>query len=234
MTEDIYAVDPCLTHFIPGIRPCTTNDEPRPATIGYVCEPCYGRIMAAVSEHARWTERLDGIKRAIQRDPSGGGKPGSQIPIEALILDQEELTSYLATFRGTVDRWVADVADATDALKFARAMEAAARKHPTEETAHEIRRTRCPQCEQQTLVWNPPIYQGAEVRVVCRKPECKHEVDQDMFDILADIEGTTGRTISRTRIEHVDQGGRCECGEDLGPDSRKWVQHILTAIGAAA
>lgn len=206
MTDDYLA---CITQQLPDFHGCTTRDThygdllandpdhankcngclPRRANYGLVCNPCYGRIAEAIEESARWFELLEGVDRALQKDASGAtGKPGSRVPIAPVPLTAEELRSYLRTFRGTVERWVADPAGAADAVRFARAMEAAARNHPTAETPHKIRRTRCPRCELLTLVWNPPQYFGGHVSVTCRNDECGFEADQSSFEKIAAIE----------------------------------------------
>lgn len=238
----------CITNALPDFRGCTIRDEhhtdypdmaahyatcngcvQRPTFVGFVCAPCYHRIEEALRELRPWHQLLAGVDRAIQSDPEGGGKPGSRLPIAPVPLTMEELASYRRSFTGSAERWVSDRAGATDAVRYARAAHTALKQHPTAETPHNINRTRCPNCEQQTLVWNPPAYYGADVRVTCRNPECDYEADQTTFDTIADIEGTTGRTISRQRIEHRDQGDHCECGTPL-PTVTAWDTHIRATL----
>lgn len=197
----------CITHQLPDFRGCTIRGEhytdlldadpdhedtcpgclPRRAHVGFVCAPCFARIDEAVSTWKVWGKMLDGVDSAKTRDGDGGrGKPTSRPPLAALALDREEVESYLRTWTGTDERWVASVAGAADAVRFARAMGAAARNHPTHETPHRIRRTRCPACEQLALVWTPPAYFGGHVTVTCRS--CPFTADQSSFEKIATIE----------------------------------------------
>lgn len=199
----------CITHQLPDFRGCTIRDQhyddlleqnpdhadtchgclPRRAAIGLVCAPCANRIDEAVSTWKVWSQMLAGVDTAKTRDgDTSRGKPTSRPPIAALSLDREEIDSYMRTGTGTVDRWVASAAGASDAVRFARAMHAAARNHPTHETPHRIQRTRCPRCEQLTLVWNPPAYFGGHVTVTCRDQACAFEADQSSFETIAGIE----------------------------------------------
>lgn len=206
MTDDQLT---CITNQLSDFRGCTVREVhygdllagdsnhaetcggclPRQANYGLVCGPCYGRIAEAIEQSARWFELLDGVDRAVHKDAAGAtGKPGSRVPIPPVPLTAEELRSYLRTFTGTVERWVADRAGASDAVRFARAMESAARNHPIAETPHKIRRTRCPRCELLTLVWNPPQYFGGHVTVACRNDDCGFEADQSSYEKIAEIE----------------------------------------------
>jgi len=197
----------CITNSLPDFRGCTIHDEhyadygdleeharhcdgciQRPARVGLVCGPCYNRIEDALQAAGPWFQMLEGVDTAIKRDAVRGGEPGGGVPIAPVPLTFEEVESYHRSFTGTAERWVADRHGAIDAVRFARAMSAAARNHPTAETAHRIKRTRCPLCERLTLVWNPPQYFGGHVVVACANQECAFEADQASYETIAAIE----------------------------------------------
>jgi hypothetical protein len=197
----------CITNTMADTRGCTIRDEhyadyhdspdhlatcngcvPRPTRVGFVCGPCFNRIEDALQAAGPWFQMLEGVDHAIRRDTINSGKPGSSVPIPPVPLTFEEIESYHRSFTGTAERWVADRTGAQDAVRFARAMEAASRNHPTAETPHHIKRTRCPICEKLTLVWNPPQYFGGHVRVTCRDQTCTFEADQRSFETIATIE----------------------------------------------
>lgn len=248
----------CITVYMDGERPCLRTGEhlwdaleydgeerhnldcggcqPRRAEIGLVCLTCYDRIEAALATWRQWEPMLSGVDRAIRRESARSGKPGSQVPIPPVPLAMEELRSYLRHYTGTAERWVASVAGAEDAIRFARAMPAAAEEHPTHEVPHPIARTRCPDCEKLTLVWNPPAYDGADVRVICRDRSCGYEADQSSFEDIAEIEApgsTNGPRPVKVIHERVTRD-ECSCGEHIGPDSIGWPHHVLELMEEAS
>lgn len=200
----------CITGSMRDFRGCVIRDEhyldqpdmdahlrqcngckPRQANVGMVCGPCFGRIEEAIVAAGPWFEMLEGVEHAVRRDTSGGARHQPNVPLAPVPLAFDEVLSYYRSFTGTAERWVASRKGAEDAVRFARAMHSAAKNHPTAETAHKIRRTRCQKCEQLTLVWHPPQYFGGHVRVMCSNPECKWEVDQTSFEKIAQIEKRT-------------------------------------------
>lgn len=205
MTEPLACIT--VTSAMPDFRPCTIRDEhyldypdmdthlrhcngckPRQARVGMVCNSCYARIEEAVALAGPWFDMLKGVDHAVRRDAVGGRKQGPGVPIAPVPLTFDEIESYYRSFTGTAERWVASRQGAEDAVRFARAMHSAVKNHPTAETAHKIRRTRCQGCEQLTLVWNPPQFFGGFVLVKCKDPECGWEADQTSFEKIADIE----------------------------------------------
>ncbi|WP_349862629.1 hypothetical protein [Leifsonia sp. WHRI 6310E] len=184
--------------------PCT-GCLPRLARVGLLCAACFERVQYAFAE---WTpEReamLGSIARAVQRDTGGRTSgPEGYVPIPATILAVNEIGSYLGTFPGDIELWVTSPRGAMDAIRFARAVPEVLRTHELEEKAHKIRRTRCPECRQLTMVWTPPATPSAPVRVVCSNPECDGELQQDSFEKVAAIEDP-----ERTPTPAIVEGGQ--------------------------
>lgn len=198
----------CVTNNTAGIRSCTIRGEhtqactgwkgdrkcpgclPRPAEHGMLCWSCWERLVYVYTRWDEFTGLLDGVERAVQRDNAGvRGSSSSHIPLPGTWLAINECESFLESLTGMIDEWVSHVNGAKDAVRFTRVAERAYRTFPIEETAHRLKRQRCPKCSQQTLVWHPPQYFGDHVRVVCSADDCGQEMDQRSFETLAAIEG---------------------------------------------
>lgn len=191
--------------------------RPREARYGYMCLACFDKVQTAIADWGPFERLIDGIDRAVQRDNNGvRGQSIGYVPIPGTVLAVEEIRSYFKSFPGTIELWVGTVAGAKDARRFARAVEGAQRTHAVEEKAHKVKRTRCTNCGQLALAWNPPVSEGSDVTVACTN--CGHKMDQDSFDKIAAIEkplvpsgirATGGRdefaeTYDPARVEHAD------------------------------
>lgn len=174
---------------------------PREANVGLLCYPCYERVQTAFTEWTPWfTETIAGIDRLVQRD-NGGIRSASQghIPLPGTMLAINEIESYLKSFPGDTEQWVSSYFGAVDAIHFSKAVPAARRTHQVEEKAYRIARTRCPECKQQSLIWNPPAKQGADVTVTCQNEACKHQISQDGYEVLKLV-----------KVAQIDAGERVE------------------------
>lgn len=175
--------------------PCT-GCLPREARVGMLCWSCWDKVEHAFAD---WTPdrraTLRGLVRAVQRDTEGRTSSGPEgyVPIPGTILAVDEVESYLRSCTGDARAWVSTEAGAMDAVRFAAAVPRALRTHELEEREHKIRRTRCPECRQLTLVWTPPRHEADHVRVVCSNEECHAELNQGSFALLAEIEETDKR-----------------------------------------
>ncbi len=169
-------------------RPCH-GCQPREARHGLLCWTCWESVQTAVGGYERLATLLTGIDRAVQRDNGGiRGQSLGYVPIPGVPLALEELESYIRDRHASVDVWVSNPDGAKNAVRFGRAYASALRSHPPEEVAHKINRTRCPACNRISLVWNPPVADGAEVTVICQNPECGQQLAQSSFETIAAIE----------------------------------------------
>lgn len=208
------------------------------AKVGLLCIACYERVQHAFTE---WTpEReaiLGSIDRAVQRDTAGRSSgPEGYVPIPGTLLAVNEIGSYLGTFPGHLDLWVSSTRGAMDAVRFARAVSSALRTHELEEKEHKIRRTRCPECKQLTLMWTPPTEAGGQVSIKCRS--CLAEVPHESFEKVTAIENPDAPVAASAEIlvvagQAVNQRG--EFAETYDPQHR--VEHRdldpLTALTLA-
>jgi ribosomal protein L37AE/L43A len=196
---------------------------PREARHGLLCWDCWETVQTAIGGYDLLAARLAGVDRAIVRD-NGGVRTASlgSIPIPAVRLMLQELEHYLVGQNVNPDLWVASPSGARCAIRFGRAYANAIRNHPTEESAHRIRRTRCPNCNQLALVWNPVAAEGGDVTVKCRN--CAHEIDQASFEKIAAIEKPDTEVPAEVLIEAgqaVNSTGLF--AEDFDPDNPEHV-----------
>jgi len=162
---------------------------PREARHGLLCWTCWEAADTALAGVLTLQQRLAGIDRAVQRDNGGvRGTSLGYIPIASVPLMLDELASYLRGAHINPDVWVASPSGAKNAVRLGKAFAAAVKAHPTEEQSHRIKRTRCPECRQLALQWNPPGRGGAPVTVTCQNAACGHIFDQTAFDKIAGIE----------------------------------------------
>ncbi len=164
---------------------------PSEARQGMLCWNCWEDVQAALGGYDLLAQKLRGIDRAIQRD-NGGIRTQSLgiIPIPAVRLMLDELWGYTRKMPANPILWVSSEQGAKDAIRFARAFRSAVRNHPTEETAHRVKRTRCTGCQQLTLVWNPVTRIGGQVQVKCSNPECLLAMDQTSFEAIPQVKDT--------------------------------------------
>jgi hypothetical protein len=126
---------------------------------------------------------LTGVDRAVVRDSSGmTSRGGPGVPLSSVRLSLEELDSYFTIGNVTPEQWVNSQEGARYAVRFAKAFAAASSAHPTHEKSHRIKRVRCPECSQLTLVWHPTQQEGGDVQVRCSNTECANVVDQETFE----------------------------------------------------
>jgi hypothetical protein len=195
----------CITNEMDDWRSCTIRDAhtvrcenpdtctgclPRLAQVGLLCYPCWDRVEHAFADWTTERARIMGsIDRAVQRDTGGRSSgPEGYVPIPGTRLAVDEVESYLRGDWTNARAWVSTDDGARHAIKFAGAVSRALRTHELEERPHKVRRTRCNECGQLTLVWNPPSHFRAPVRVVCSNEECGAILDQSSFTVLAQIE----------------------------------------------
>jgi hypothetical protein len=156
---------------------------PRPASQGLVCLSCWRNITAALAGYPELVRMLTGVDRAVVRDSSGmTSRGGPGVPLSSVQLSLEELDSYFTIGGVTAEQWVSSELGARDAVRFARAFAAASSAHPTREKSHRIKRVRCPECNQLTLVWHPTQREGGDVQVRCSNVDCAHVVDHETFE----------------------------------------------------
>lgn len=159
---------------------------PREAKVGMLCYPCFEKVEQAFTDWTPWFQNtIAEVDRLVQRD-NGGIRSSAfgHIPLPGTMLAIDEIKSFLKEFDGDIERWVSSYFGAVDAIHFSRAVPAARRTHQVEEKAYRIARTRCPDCKQLSLVWNPPAKQGADVTVKCQNDKCGHEINQDVYEVL--------------------------------------------------
>lgn len=162
---------------------------PREARHGLLCWGCWENVQHAFAEWPPFAEKIAGVERAVQRD-NGGIRSSAlgYVPIPGTVLAVEEIRSYLRSYSRSVDLWVASPEGAKDSIRFARAVTAAVRTHAVEEKAHKIKRTRCTECKQLTLVWRPAAREGDDVTVKCSNTACATVLDQSSFEKITAIE----------------------------------------------
>lgn len=188
----------CITHHMDGVRPCTVRDlhyaacegdpctgcVPREATHGYVCTACWHRLERAFTEWAAFLAAFAGEARAVQPEPGGStSKPSSQVPLSPLQLAIDSIGRYHAQ---DARLWVETPQGAQQAVLFTREMERAARAFPRAENPTKLPTTRCPNCRQRSLVYEPAPSEGADATVHCLN--CDHTMDHASFETLALIE----------------------------------------------
>jgi hypothetical protein len=169
---------------------------PRKADVGFLCRYCFDRLEATWSKWERFAAMLpEAGNRAVVRDTGGrGSTPAGYVPYPGTYLAYDECRSFLASRRTRPLReWVSNEAGARDAVQFARAADTAYRTHEVEERPHRIRRVRCPECGQLSLVWNPTPLFGGHVTVTCQNEDCGRQLDQGRFEQIAEIEEQTRR-----------------------------------------
>jgi len=178
-------------------RPCQ-GCVPRRAEVGFVCRGCFAGIEKAVSDAPDLVAALDGIDKVKTSDTEGRGSVSvGYVPLPATRLAIDELRRYLDD-GGTAEMRVSNSFRAENAVRLARAYTTAVRTFPLQEDPHPVKRTWCPECEQLSLVWRPPLLLGMEVRVECRNPECRHVIDQDGFEALTNTENNDYAKPTRT------------------------------------
>lgn len=162
---------------------------PREARHGMLCHACYERLTTALDGVWPWLSAMKGVDVAVKRDNAGvRAKSGPPIPIPPVQLAVDEVTRALRSYPGDPDQWIAYTEGAQAAVRFTRAALTAIRSHPAKETPHRVRRVRCQECEQLTLVWRPPGFFGDTVTVTCSNDECGAVIDQESFEKVAEIE----------------------------------------------
>lgn len=183
----------CITSDrLPGVRACTVRGRhldtctaetcpgcaPRAAQRGFLCQPCYERVEAALIEWPRFEAALDGVDRAVSVDTAGrSGSTLGWVPLPGTMLALDECRRLLASFPDgprALDVWIATVDGARDAVMFAHAATRAYRTHEIEERKKKLRRVRCPNCGVLSLVRRPPQYENEPVVVEC--DDCGHVI----------------------------------------------------------
>lgn len=203
----------CITNVMLDHRPCTIRDEhldlcdgheyryaedarlevatgractgcqPRPATYGLLCTPCWINLTAALDAWPALEELLSTHTNLVQADNERAGKTLATIPIPATRIALDECLSWYHPARP--DQWVATDRGAMNAVHFTRAVRGALRSFPAEDKPRPVERTRCPECDLLALTWQPPVLPGDPVRISCRNPACRYELTQDDLDRAA-------------------------------------------------
>lgn len=201
----------CVTNSMRNVRSCVVRGEhasvcdgwrgvkeckgclPKKAQHGLLCMTCWDRVVTTMSGWPLFAKTIEGLDRLVVHDTGGvRSKAAGSIPIPQTWLDVDEAESFLKTYRDAgenLDYWVSSEAGAKDSINFCISAERAMRTHPLEEKSHRLIDAKCSECRLLSLVWQPAQFFGDEVHVVCMNPECKHEMDQTTFELLAQVEG---------------------------------------------
>lgn len=163
-------------------KPCR-GCLPREARHGLLCEVCYERLGDALNGVGPWLTAMQGVENAVRRDTGGvRTKSGPPIPISPVQLAVDEVMSWYRYYPGDIDAWSQNYEGAKQAVHFARVTLSAVRSHEAEEKPHRIKRVRCEECGQTSLVWTPPGQFRAPVNVQCQNADCRHGLTQDQFE----------------------------------------------------
>lgn len=244
----------CITNeHLPGIRPCTEYGEhrvtcpdhpgwaeqpgecrgclPSEAERGLLCDRCYEALTTVYAEWDQFVQLVNAAgMRATSPEPGGGGSAAAgytTLPLTYLAL--EECASYLKSFPGRLDQWVATRAGARDAVQFAKAAAAAYRSLEVEEREHRWQRVRCPECQELSLIENPTREIGGQVIVSCRN--CGHVLNK----VRRDVDRWVGSDAC-SHDEHLScERATCECScHAVGrPDHSTGISALFDADLAA-
>lgn len=136
-----------------------TGCAPRPAVHGYLCRGHYERWERAFTtlDRLRGLLLTIGNGRAVQATSSASTTAGPRVPLSALRLDLDALDraprGNVEHPDGVLDEW-----------GWVRAVEATARRHPTEPKPEKLHRVRCASCRQVAVVLEAPTtYLGDQI-----------------------------------------------------------------------
>ena len=202
-------------------KPCT-GCRPREARIGYLCLADHEKAQNALIEWSEFEPKIAAAEgRAVQRD--NGGIAGQQIgyvPLPGTMLAVEEIHSYLKSFPGRLDYWVATQKGAMDAVRFARAVSSAIRTHAVEEKSIKLNRLRCPDCGTLSMIRNPPMIPNSDITVTCHNASCRKTIREhettggvEKLAVIADIESHG----EKVPVAKIRTGGRDEFAEPYDP-----------------
>lgn len=197
--------------------------RPREARFGYLCLADYEKAQNALIEWAEFSPKIaEAGGRAVQRDNGGiAGQQVGYIPLPGTMLAVEEIHSYLKSFPGRLDYWVATPKGAMDAVRFARAVTSAIRTHAVEEKSIKLNRLRCPDCGTLSMIRNPPAIANSDITVTCQNAACRktireHETTtggREKLAVIADIESHG----DKAPVAKIRTGGRDEFAEPFDP-----------------
>jgi len=195
---------------VPTDRECK-GCLPSLAENGLVCGSCYVKFGEGLKVAVDVITHLRSVDRAAQMDNAGVrsaagwvipvpatwraaddlvkllGHPEPGFPSDANVWEVDAITErYVDAI--DIDRWVARVHTAEDAVRFNAGMYMALLQHPMEDYEHRVRNVRCPDCGQRSLMWKPPLLYKGEIRVECTNPSCDLVVDQTGYAKLSESE----------------------------------------------
>lgn len=193
-TSGLPGIPPCGRHLESCLGDCAGCD-PRTAERGFLCGFHFDRLEHAYSRWDEWVRAVHQLEgaRAVQRDTAGvRTRAEGHVNLTGVYLALDECERLLASSAGhpSLEMWAGTPEGAADAVGFAFAAERAYRSHEVRERSHRIKRVRCPECSQLTMIWRPPPVFGGHVTVVCSNDECSHVMDQDSYEAIAAIEET--------------------------------------------
>lgn len=172
----------CITTSMPDLAYCAVLGEhdptcetatcrgcqPRPATVGHLCDSCYDRAVAAVT---RWPRFVALVAAAGGRlvTSEGGGTPDGFVNLPHSWMLVDAAWRYGRT-RGarTVDAWAESPTGAAEAVRFTRAAEVAFARLEVEERAERPARPHpCPYCGEFTRYGNHQEKRHGATTVTC-------------------------------------------------------------------
>lgn len=170
---------------------------PREARFGLLCAGCWHRFEAALAGWPEFTRKLTALDGApAVKGNGGGGSSEGYVPLPGTALSVDECNRYLQGLTGDARVWVSTSEGARNAILFTRAAEVAYRAHQVEEQTRKLRRVRCPECKQLSLVRVPPHAEALPVIVTCQTDGCGKTIvegdttgDREKLDVIAEIEG---------------------------------------------
>jgi hypothetical protein len=212
----------CITNTTPGSRPCLTRGEhlpdcdwdecegckPREAHRGFLCAGCWDRLEQTDADWGAFLRLMRGVVRAVTPERGARSVPGPRLPLSPLQVDVDTVTRIEAGRHSVLDMWVSSEAGAAAAVRFTRAARHVMLKHPTREAVSRITRSRCGACQQRTLVYEPPQWEGADATVQCLNYGCGNVMDHTAFERLALVEAQCCR---RCRGEESCGDAGCTC-----------------------
>ncbi len=163
-------LEDCRDEFCEGCRPA----EPIRGT--QVCRTCWTKIELAIADWGAFLYLLGDEARAVTPDMLVHGLSGPRIPLPPIPTDLDLPRRLFASNPGTLREWVSTVPGASDAVRFVRAVDHLTLKYPTDDSEIVLKGARCPKCGQRTVKRLPPLTPQHDVRYVCTRISCRHEL----------------------------------------------------------
>lgn len=191
---------------------------PRAAERGFLCTPCYERVVAAI---IRWADFVAHVHAAEGRLVSPEAYGGTTVPtgysnLTLSFLELDACERLLASRDNrTVDLWVHDEDGARDAIRFAITAEQAYQSLEVEEREQELVRERCPNCSRLTIRGHATHDEHGVKVITC--DHCGHELSRVRVNAARWTREATCEDLLHADCEALDC--RCTC-HLLGAQSR--------------